>query len=121
MTPRPPSGVPTIRPLTPAPAADVEVADWVNPWTRLIPLWRHGVWLAAVFSLLALSLWVRLDVKQTVHDLHRNAQLTREATLANERLQLEVQSRRGAIRMEAIATELGLASDVPLTPTGGTP
>ena len=57
---------------------------------RLLPLWRHGVWLCSLFAVLACAAAIRLDVQQMRKDLDRNTRAQREARILNERLQLEV-------------------------------
>lgn len=102
----------TTSPIVTAPAADVEVSTWRSPWARLFPLWRHAVWLVLLFSVAAMSVAVRLDVRQAQRDLHRNSHLTKEAQLQNERLRLEVQTRHRAVRMETQAAQLALGASV---------
>lgn len=96
------------------PSADVELLATTSPWSGLLALWRHAVWVGMLFVLLVVFLTVQLSVKQTVLDLERNVQLTREATLQHERLRLEVQTRRRAVAMEGLATALHLTGDVPM-------
>ena len=83
---------------------------------RLLPLWRHGVWLCSLFAVLACAAAIRLDVQQMRKDLDRNTRAQREARILNERLQLEVASRRRAVAMEAIAVQLAMTSDARIIP-----
>ncbi len=83
---------------------------------RLLPLWRHGVWLAATFAVLACAVAVRLDVQQMRKDLDRNTRAQREASILNERLHLEVASRRRAVAMEAVAAQLAMSADARIVP-----
>ena len=78
---------------------------------KLLPLWRHGVWLGALFVVLACAVAVRLDVQQMRKDLDRNTRAQREALILNERLQLEVDSRRRAVAMEAVAAQLAMTTE----------
>ena len=80
----------------------------------MLSLWRYGVWLVLMFALLTTALWVRLQVGQSVQDLERNATLMREATLHQERLQLEIQTRRRAVLLETYATQLELTDQAPM-------
>ena len=76
--------------------------------SRLLPLWRHAAWLAALFLVCAAAVSVRLDVQQTRKDLDRNMRMEREAQVLNERLRLEMDARRRAVAVEAIAQSLSL-------------
>ena len=96
------------------PSADVELQSVTGPWLGLLSLWRYGVWLVLMFALLTTALWVRLQVGQSVQDLERNATLMREATLHQERLQLEIQTRRRAVLLETYATQLELTDQAPM-------
>jgi len=78
---------------------------------RLLPLWRHGVWLCSLFAVLASAAAVRLDVQQMRKDLDRNTRAQREARILNERLELEVASRRRAVAMEAVAAQMAMSAD----------
>jgi len=80
---------------------------------RLLPLWRHAVWAAATFILLASWVEVRVGVQQLRKDLDRSGRTHREATVLNDRLRLEVDARRRAVAMEAAAAQLSLASQAP--------
>jgi hypothetical protein len=86
---------------------------------RLLPLWRHGVWLGTLFAVLACSVAIRLDVQQMRKDLDRNTRAQREANIVNERLHLEVASRRRAVAMEAVAAQLAMSADVRMVPVRG--
>ncbi len=96
------------------PSADVELIASANPWFGLLALWRHAVWFGLVFVMLAGAVSVRLAVRQSVLDLERNTHLMREATVQQERLRLEVQTRRRAVAMEELAKALELSADVPM-------
>jgi len=86
---------------------------------RLLPLWRHGVWLVSLFAVLACAVAVRLDVQQMRKDMDRNTRAQREARILNERLQLEVDSRRRAVAMEAVAAQLAMTADARIVPVKG--
>lgn len=96
------------------PAADVEVVPWTSPWVRLVPLWRHAVWLVVFFGICAFAVSIRVDVASLNKDLARNARLKREAVVLHERLELEWSVRRRTAAVEALAAGLGLAEEVPL-------
>jgi len=96
------------------PSADVELQATASPWMGLLSLWRYGVWFAVLFGVLVLAVSTRIAVRQSVLDLERNASLTREAILQQERLQLEVHTRRRAVLLEAYAAEMELTAGAPL-------
>ena len=91
------------------PVPQVVVPQWSA--SRLVPLWRHGVWLAAVLDVAMTALAVRLDVQQLPKDLDRHTRLQRDAVVLNERLHLELDARSRAVALEALASELELGSD----------
>lgn len=90
------------------------------PWARLFPLWRHLVWLALLFVVLAIAVTIRLDVQRLQMDLDRNDRAHRAAQVLNERLTLEIGARRRLQAMEGLATSLGASSQAPVVsvPTG---
>ena len=100
------------------PAADVEVGAWSSPWIRLVPLWRHAVWLALFFGICAFAVSIRVDVARINKDLARNARLQKEATVLHERLELEWAVRRRTAAVEALAAGLGLTEEVALVQVG---
>jgi hypothetical protein len=93
----------------------------VSPWTHLIPLWRHAVWLALLFGVCAMSVSTRIEVQALHKDLSRNARLQREAVVLHERLQLEWSVRRRTAAIEAVADEMALSSTASLVPLGSRP
>ncbi|TNE88582.1 MAG: hypothetical protein EP330_14515 [Deltaproteobacteria bacterium] len=92
------------------PAPDVEVVGWTSPWRRLVPLWRHGVWVASVFVLMAIAVAVRVEVQELRKDIERAESQQKEALLLHERLQLEVDARRRTAAVEAVAAELSIVT-----------
>lgn len=90
----------------PHPGRDV---PWSVPWSRLLPLWRHAVWLAALFVVLAVAVLIRLDVQRLQMDLDRNDRAYRHAQVQQERLRLERDARRrlSAAEVAARAIEAG--------------
>lgn len=78
---------------------------------RALPLWRHAVWGGTLFAVLSLAASVRLDVQQMRKDLDRNARHTREARVLHDRLRLEMDARRRAVAMEAVAAQLQLGPE----------
>jgi hypothetical protein len=91
-------------------SADGDTAQ--QAFGRLLPLWRHGVWLVAILALLVVWVQVRLDVQQLRTDLSRSGRAYREALQENEHLRLELETRHRALAMEAAGRELGLVDDV---------
>ncbi len=91
---------------TALPAPRVLAPQWSA--SRLIPLWRHGVWFAAMFVVAMTAIAVRLDVQQLHKDLDRHTRLQREAVVLNERLSLELDARSRAVALEVLATQLEL-------------
>ena len=85
---------------------DVEVNGSV--FAKLLPLWRLIIWALAVFVLLIAAAVVRMDVQRLQMDFDRNDRLSREATLTNERLRMEldVRKRLGAVQGYADSAEL---------------
>jgi cell division protein FtsL len=96
------------------PTADL-IAPAARTWQvgarRLLPLWRHAVWLVALFLVLAAWVQVRLDVQQLRADLDRNNRMSREARIMNDRLRLEMDARRRASNVEQVAVRLGMNGD----------
>ena len=90
-----------------APAAQ----QWRLGAQRLLPLWRHLVWLTALFVVLAAWVQVRLDVQQLRGDLDRNTRMTREARITNDRLRLEMDARRRASAVEEVAGRMAMTSN----------
>jgi len=84
---------------------------WQLGASRLLPLWRHAVWLVALFLVLAAWVQVRLDVQQLRADLDRNTRMSREARILNDRLRLEMDARRRASAVESVAVRLGMTGD----------
>jgi len=97
--------LPTIERIAPA------ARGWQVGGRRLLPLWRYAVWLAALFLVLAAWVQVRLDVQQLRADLDRNTRMSREARIMNDRLRLEMDARRRASNVEAVAAQLGMSGD----------
>jgi hypothetical protein len=94
--------------------APVRAHEWRKAVTRLVPLWRYAVWGFAFFVLLATWVEVRLDVQALRKDLDRTGRVTREQRVLSDRLHLEIDARRRAVRMEQVALQMGLASTVPV-------
>jgi hypothetical protein len=84
---------------------------WRLGLSRLLPLWRHVVWLVALFVVLAAWAQVRLEVQQLRTDLDRNSRHAREARILNDRLRLEMDARRRAVNVEAMAGRLAMTAD----------
>jgi ferric-dicitrate binding protein FerR (iron transport regulator) len=76
--------------------------------TRLRPLWRHAAWLVAFGAVIALAVAVRLDFQQMRKDYERTSRAQREALILQDRLRLELDARRRASAMEALAVRHGL-------------
>ncbi len=104
--------------VTALPAPDVEIGSWEAPYHRLLPLWRHAVWLGVFFALSAIAVGVRLDVQRTRIELDRNSSMQKEAGVLHERLQLEYDARRRAVAMESAAAQLALSANAPIVVVG---
>lgn len=91
--------------------APIEEVVGAVPSARLVPLWRHAVWLVALFAVCAYAVDVRLDVQQLRKDLDRQGRNETEARVLNERLHLEMDARRRAVAMEQVASRMGLTSE----------
>ncbi len=96
------------------PSADIEIGAWSSPWVRVLPLWRYLIVGGALFLMLTAAVAVRGDVQRTMKELDRNESLRREARINNERLRLEVASRRRAVAMEQVAGSLALGPEASL-------
>ena len=95
-------------------AAAAQVRPWSVPWARLFPLWRHALWLAALFIVLAVAVAIRLDVQRLHMDLDRNDRAHRTASVLNERLTLELDARTRLETMQGYADALGANAAAPL-------
>jgi hypothetical protein len=80
-------------------------------FANIIPLWRHMFWLAVLFIAFFASVQVRLDVQQLRSDLDRNEYSQRTATVTNERLVLELDSRRRAEAVQNVALRMGIHNE----------
>lgn len=80
--------------------------SWAVPWSRLLPLWRHVVWLLALFAVLAAAVVVRLDVQRLQMDLDRNDRAQAATAVMQQRLQLELDARRRLIAVEGYAATI---------------
>jgi cyanate permease len=89
-------------------------STWAIPWSRLLPLWRHAAFLLALFVVLAVAAWIRLDVQRLQVDLDRNDRETRRALVLHERLSLELEARTRMAAVQAWSTELGASADTPV-------
>ncbi|MFK7927173.1 MAG: hypothetical protein AB8H79_03220 [Myxococcota bacterium] len=87
-------------------------SGWSVPWARLAPLWRHGVWLAALFTVLAVAVVIRLDVQRLQMDLDRNDRAQGRALVLHEQLSLEVDTRMRLQAVESWADQLGAQADI---------
>jgi hypothetical protein len=92
------------------PSPDVELGGWASPWRRLLPMWRHVVWMGGCFVIAAVAVAVRVDVQDLRKDVERTQDMQKEALLLHERLQLEVDARHRAAAVEAMATELAIVT-----------
>ena len=88
---------------------------WPGTLRRLIPLWRHAVWVVALFALVVLWVDVRVDTQALRSDLRRSESARRAALEENEHLRLELDSRHRALAMEAAGQSLGLSGEVTTT------
>ncbi|MCB9679792.1 MAG: hypothetical protein H6737_32095 [Alphaproteobacteria bacterium] len=75
---------------------------------RLLPLWRHAVFLAALFGVAVAGAMVRLEVQQLRKDLDRTSKAILDARVLNDRLTLEHEARARVVAVEATATAMGL-------------
>lgn len=87
---------------------------WKLGLRRLLPLWRYAVWGMALFVVMAAWAQVRLDVQALRTDLDRNSRHAREARILNDRLRLEMDARRRAVHVEAMAGRLGVTAEAPI-------
>lgn len=110
---RPDLALPSHRAIA-VPAPDIEVQGWASPWLRLLPLWRYALVAAMVFGMAVFAVAVRGDVQRTMKELDRNESLRREARIQNERLHLELASRRRAVAMEQAAATLAVGPEAAL-------
>lgn len=92
---------------------------WAVPWTRLVPLWRHAVWLVALFVVLAIAVVIRLDVQRLEMNLDRNDRAQHEASVLHQQLTLEVATRTRLQAVEGWAGQIGATADVDVVTVGG--
>lgn len=95
-------------PVSTAPSDVAARLEW------LAPLWRHAVWLVALFALLTMWVDVRVDVQQVRKDLDRTGRAHREAQIQNDRLQLEIDARRRSVVLESAARQLAVGDQARL-------
>ena len=88
--------------------------SWAVPWARLLPLWRHAVWLTALFAVLAAAVVIRLDVQRLQMDLDRNDRAQSSAVVLHERLALELDARSRLQALEGHAVSLGAGPTAPV-------
>ena len=93
---------------TPPAVAGVEDGTVRRLVERLKPMWRYAVFTVCLFAVSAFAVAVRLDTQGMRKDLDRNTRLQREAQVLNDRLTLEMDARRRAVAVEAVAGQLGL-------------
>lgn len=82
--------------------------EWRGTLARLAPLWRHAVFVVALFTLLATWVHIRVEVQQLHKDLDKSGRAFRESRVLNDRLRLELDARRRAVALEAAAARLAL-------------
>jgi hypothetical protein len=99
---------------TALPSRSADRTSTAGALRRLVPLWRHAVWLVSLVGLVLVWVDVRVDVQQLRSDLRKSEAARREAQAENEHLRLELASRRRAIAMEAAGRQLALTGDVGL-------
>ncbi|MEZ4317560.1 MAG: hypothetical protein R3F61_08645 [Myxococcota bacterium] len=101
------------RSMTTEATANPAPAGLAAPFTlgrRLLPLWRHAVFMAALFGVSGAGAMVRLEVQQLRKDLDRTSKAILDARVLNDRLTLEREARSRVVVVEAAATALGLSS-----------
>jgi hypothetical protein len=94
-----------------APTSDLTLPatpEWRGTLARLAPLWRHAVFVASLFVLLAAWVEIRVEVQQLRKDLDRSGRTHRESRVLNDRLRLELDARRRAVALEADAARLSV-------------
>ena len=85
-----------------------------STWARLRPVSRHVVWLLALFAVVAVAVFVRLDVQQHEMNLDRNDRAQRAASVLNERLELELRARRRLQAVQGYASQIQAVPEAPL-------
>lgn len=88
--------------------APSEMLGLAIPWQRIASLWRGAVWATSFGLVLALNLWVRLEVVQLTKGLESQASLQTTWEQKNEQLRLEIETRSGTRRLETVSSELDL-------------
>ncbi len=78
---------------------------------RLLPLWRHVAFLAALFGIAGAGAMVRLEVQQLRKDLDRTQGAILDARVLNDRLTLETEARHRVMEVERTATAHGLSAN----------
>lgn len=98
----------------PATSAPAGLSVPITLGRRLLPLWRHVVFLAALFAVAGAGAMVRLEVQQLRKDLDRTSKAILDSRVLNDRLTLEHEARARAVAVEATAHALGLGPDARL-------
>lgn len=83
------------------------------------PVGWHLLWMLAVFGLLIVAVFVRLDVQQFEINLDRNDRAQRAASVLNERLELELRARRRLQVVQGYATQLHAVPEAPVVRVEG--
>lgn len=91
-----------------------DAPEWRGALARLAPLWRHLVFVLALFVLLAAWVSIRVDVQALRKDLDRSGRAYRESRVLNDRLRLELDARRRAVAIEAAAARLAVSQPAPV-------
>lgn len=94
------------------PLDEVQASPVWRAIPRLLPLWRHAVWVVALFVLLVAWVSIRVEVQQARKDLDRGGRAHREASVMHDRLVLETDARRRAVALEVLATQLAVVDRV---------
>lgn len=85
-----------------------------STWARLRPIGRYLLWILALFFVVVVAVVVRLDVAQLEMNLDRNDRAQRAASVLNERLELELRSRRRLQAVQGYAAQLKAQAEVPI-------
>jgi hypothetical protein len=96
-------------------------ASFTATWSRLRPLSRYALFALVSFVVVLVGVLVRLEVQQLEIDLDRNDRAQRAASVLQERLELELRSRRRLHAVQSFAGQLQARPDAMIVRVEGRP
>jgi sensor domain CHASE-containing protein len=109
--------------MTTAPAVSLPMiaagVDVAAAWDRLRPLRPYLVLAVALFLVTLVAVVVRLQVQSLEIDLDHNDRAQRQATVLNERLELELRARRRLQAVQGYAAQIQATPEATIVRVGG--